>query len=333
MLSSVRLNRFPSQVVVIGTTTVDLFLTGMERLPGAGADEFTPESVAFLDQPLTMVLGGNAANSAYVLAGLDTPTSLCSVIGRDTLGALVLDWLKRRGVILDGLIQTESSATSSTTVAIDRSLHRLSLHHRGGSPEFSPEQVPHDLVSQARCLLLTSYHLLPKFRGRGGAELLARGRRSGSLTGLDIGPAIPPVANPQELTPLLRHVDFLLANVHEIAACTRMPNLDQACSALLAAGAGTVVVKRGSEGASAFTRAGRIDVRGFAVKTDFTVGAGDAFNAGFLRAILADGAVDRALRYANAVAALVVQSKNGVLGSPDAREVQALLARHASGAG
>ena len=31
-------------VVVIGTTTVDLFLTGMERLPGAGADEFTPEN-------------------------------------------------------------------------------------------------------------------------------------------------------------------------------------------------------------------------------------------------------------------------------------------------
>jgi pfkB family carbohydrate kinase len=166
-LLCVRPNRSPCQVVVIGTTTVDLFLTGVERLPSAGADEFTPENVAFLEEPLTMVLGGNAANSAYVLAGLDSPTSLCSVIGRDILGALVLDWLTRRGVILDGLIQTESSATSSTTVAIDRSLHRLSLHHRGGSPEFSPEQVPPDLVSRARCLLLTSYQLLPKFRGRG----------------------------------------------------------------------------------------------------------------------------------------------------------------------
>jgi len=316
-------------VVVIGTTTVDLFLTGIERLPGAGADEFTPQNVAFLDQPPIMVLGGNAANSAYVLAGLDTPTSLCSVIGRDTLGALVLDWLKQRGVVLDGMIQAESWATSSTTVAIDRSLHRLSFHHRGGSPEFSPEEVPPELVSQARCLLLTSYHLLPKFRGRGGVELLAQARRSGSLTGLDIGPAIPPVANLEELTPLLRHVDYLLGNVYEITACTRLPNLDEACSALLAAGAGTVVVKRGSEGASAFTRTGRIDVAGFAVKTDFTVGAGDAFNAGFLHALLADGAVDRALRFANAVAALVVQAKNGVFGSPDAREVRAFLARHA----
>jgi sugar/nucleoside kinase (ribokinase family) len=128
-------------VVVIGTTTVDLFLTGMERLPAAGADEFTPENVAFLDQPLTMVLGGNAANSAYALAGLGTPTRLCSVIGRDTLGGLVLGWLKQRAVILDGLIQAESSATSSTAVATDRSLHRLALHHRGGSPEFAPERL------------------------------------------------------------------------------------------------------------------------------------------------------------------------------------------------
>jgi sugar/nucleoside kinase (ribokinase family) len=319
-------------VVVIGTTTVDLFLTGMERLPGAGSDEFTTENVAFLDRPPTMVLGGNAANSAYVLAGLDTPTSLCSVIGRDTLGALVLGWLKQRGVILDGVIQAETSATSSTTVAIDRSLHRLSFHHPGGSPEFSPEQVSLDLVSRTRCLLLTSYHLLAKFRREGGAELLAQGRRCGALTGLDIGPAIPPVADLGELSPLLRHVDYLLANAHEITACTGLRNLEQACSALLAAGAGTVVVKRGIEGASAFTRAGRIDASGFAVKTDFTVGAGDAFNAGFLHAVLTDGRVDRALRFANAVAALVVQAKNGVLGSPDAKEVCAFLARHARGA-
>jgi sugar/nucleoside kinase (ribokinase family) len=315
--------------VVIGTTTVDLFLGGMERLPAGGSDEFTPDNVAFLDQPPRMALGGNGANSAYVLAGLGIPTSLCSVIGRDTLGELVLGWLRRRRVILDGLIRSEASATSSTTIATDRKLHRLALHHRGGSPALSPKEVPREVLSGARCLLLTSYHLLPKFRGSTGAELLAQCRRSRSTTALDIGPAMPPVAELEELTPLLRNVDYLFANVHEIAACTGVPDLDRACSSLLAAGAGAVVVKRGGEGSSAFTPAGRIDAAAFAVEPDSTVGAGDAFDAGFLYAALTGCGADQALRFANAVAALVVEAGNGIFGSPDAGAVRAFLAKHA----
>jgi len=319
----------PEVVVVIGTTTVDLFLTGLERLPDTGADEFTPENVAFLDQPPTMVLGGNAANSAYVLTGLGTATRLCSVIGRDALGGLVLGWLQQRGVILDGMIRAEGFATSSTMVAIDRRLHRLAFHHRGGSPEFAPEEVPPALVCGARCLLLASYHLLPKFRGRGAAELLAWARRSGSPTALDVGPAMPPVADLEELSPLLRHVDYLLANAHEVTACTRSTDLGRACPLLLGAGPGMVVVKRGREGASAFTGEGRIDAPGFAVETALTVGAGDAFDAGFLHAMLTGCDAVHALRFANAVAALVVEAPNGVFGSPDPEEVRAFLARHA----
>jgi sugar/nucleoside kinase (ribokinase family) len=144
---------------------------------------------------------------------------------------------------------------------------------------------------------------------------------------LDIGPAMPPVADLGELTPLLRSVDYLFANAHEIAACTGLPDLERACASLLAAGAGAVVVKRGREGSSAFTPAGRIDAPAFAVKADSTVGAGDAFNAGFLGAVLRDGRVDRALRTANAVAALVVEARNGVFGSPNVSEVSAFLAK------
>jgi argininosuccinate lyase len=312
--------------VVVGTTTLDTFLTGTDRIPSPGTDEFTPDSIAFLDQPPAMVLGGNGANAAYVLAGLGAPTSLCSVIGRDIPGAIVVDWLKQRGVVLNRMVRSERCAASSTTVVVDRALNRLSLHHGGGSPQFSPEDVPAELIARARCVLLTGYHLLPKFRGRGASEILARARRSGSLTALDIGPAVPPVADVEELRPSLRQVDYLLVNAYEATACTRSRDLEEACHALLAAGAGTIVVKRGREGASLYRREGRLDVRGFAVKTDFTVGAGDSFNAAFLFAVAGGDSLAQALRFANAVAALVVQAANGVLGSPDVKRALAFLA-------
>ena len=66
----------------------------MARIPEVGTDEFTSDSIAFLDHPMTMVLGGNGAEGAFVLAGLGTRVALCSVIGKDLLGSVVLAWLK-----------------------------------------------------------------------------------------------------------------------------------------------------------------------------------------------------------------------------------------------
>src|SRR5829696_601156 len=98
--------------VVIGTTTVDLYISGIDKMPRFEGDEFTASSLAFCSRPLTMTLGGNGANSAYVLASLGAPTALCSAAGRDLLGDTVAGWLQAKGVDLRGFVRSEQHSTA-----------------------------------------------------------------------------------------------------------------------------------------------------------------------------------------------------------------------------
>ena len=319
-----RLARIP--FAIVGSTTVDIFLTGLNRIPGAGTDEFTTGAVAFVDDAPAVVIGGNGANTAYVLAGLGEEATLCSVIGDDLLGSIVLDWLRRRAMILDGLVVGRDWATASTVVAMDRRRNRAAFHHPGGTFGFAPDQVTPAALAGAGVVLLTSYHLLPQFRTPQGRALLATAREGGAVTALDLGPALPPLADLDELGAVVPHVTYLLANEHELTSCAGVGDLDTACGRLLDAGASTIVVKRGAAGAAVVGPAGRRDVPGYVVTARTTVGAGDSFNAGFLAAVARGAETVEAARFGNALAALVVGSTDGVLGSPTRAEVLAFMA-------
>ena len=64
--------------LVLGNATVDLFVGGFESIPTVDGDEFTNNSLIFTNQPLTVSIGGNGGNSAYVLGHFGAPTALCS---------------------------------------------------------------------------------------------------------------------------------------------------------------------------------------------------------------------------------------------------------------
>jgi sugar/nucleoside kinase (ribokinase family) len=311
--------------VVVGTTTVDLIMTGLDRLPQAGGDEFTGESLAFLDTPMTMTLGGNGANAAVVLAALGAPTSLCSVVGTDAFGEIALRWLGERRVRTEAVRQDLCDATAATAIVTDRGRNRIAFHHAGGSGLYGPEHLRRPPAGSGDTLLLTSYHLLPHFRGEPGAALLAGARSAGARTALDLGPAVGHIAGPAELSGLLTYVDFLLANSYELAACTGENDVEGGAAAALSAGAQRVVVKRGADGASVHDSGGHEIVRGFPVEVQSTVGAGDAFDAGFLHAIAGGAPVGDALLLANAVAALVVSSRQGILSAPSLNEVEKFM--------
>lgn len=319
------MSRGQGTVVVLGTTTVDVFLSGTDRIPCAGADEFTPESYAFLDQPFAFSLGGNGANSAFALASLGSPVLLCSAVGDDRLGALVREWLSSRRIDLTGLSRSRTRATSGTVVVTDRDRHRLSLHHPGASAELCLETVPAGAQDGAAALLISGYHLLNRLRHGGFRTLLEAFKKAGARTAVDIGPVVPPAAGAEELAPLLPRVDYLLANEYELASCLGGASIEDRCRTLLKGGVGAVVVKRGAEGSCLVSREGVVQEGGFAVQGGSTVGAGDAFDAAFLHAVLRGGPPNYCLRFADTAARMVVEKAEGILGCPDEHSVERIL--------
>ena len=59
--------------LVIGSVTADVLVQSDAPLPQLGDDGFRSSNLVFTDAPLTILLGGNGGNSAFVLAGLGAP--------------------------------------------------------------------------------------------------------------------------------------------------------------------------------------------------------------------------------------------------------------------
>lgn len=311
--------------VIIGTANVDLLVSGFAKMPGGGGDEFTTSNLVFCDAPLKLVLGGNGGNCAYVLGGLGAPTALCSAVGQDELGALVCNWMTERHVDLTGLVRHPQRATAFTTIVMDNALNRLAFHHPGALAALTYEDLPAQLLQTADVLLVTGYTILPGLRPQGFARALAEAKSHGAITAVDIGPAIGQPAQLAELQPLLPAVDYLIANRHELAVFTGTEDVEEGALRLLQAGASCLIIKLGKAGATIRTSASKTHVPGFTVETRSTVGAGDSFNAGLLYGLQQGWPLEKAVRFGNAVAALVVSAERGILGSPSLAQVETLL--------
>lgn len=314
---------------VIGTITVDLFVSNLTHMPHTEGDEFTVDSLVFHDDPLRLAGGGNGAITAYVLARLNASVELIGGLGTDDLGTWMQDWLSAVGVGMDGVSRCRDEGTATTLILSDTQQNRAAFYHPGANTRVDSKAISGPSVRDADLLLLTSYSILPGLRAQGCVELFQNAQRFGTRTALDIGPAIGEPVRLAELRPLLPHTDFFICNDHELQVCSGQADISAGMADILDSGTGCVVIKRGAAGAtvayssglatvapgnrSAVTGHCCVDVPGFSVKVQSTVGAGDSFNAGFLLAIQEGADVVQAARFGNAVAATVVSTPGRAL--------------------
>jgi argininosuccinate lyase len=305
--------------VVFGSTNVDIFIGGVDQLPNLGREEFAVDNLAWCAEPLRMVIGGNGANSAYILGKLRADVRLASAIGEDLLGNVVYAWLKSAGVDQSWLRRRADTATATTTIVSDALRRRLSFHHPGAYATYSQEDLPAGWSEGIQVLLITGYPLLRGLRPHGCRALVTAAKAAGAVTALDIGPAIGEPVTLPELEPMLPELDYLVANEYEThllaqEASVTSGRLSDQVEPLLARGARAVIVRRGAEGATLFRheRADHAPAQECEVRQ--TVGAGDAFNAGFLYGLAQGLDAASALVLGNEVAAQVVSSREGVLG-------------------
>jgi 2-dehydro-3-deoxygluconokinase len=86
------------------------------------------------------------------------------------------------------------------------------------------------------------------------------------------------------------------------------------------------VVKRGARGAAAWREGEAAEDAGIAVAAVDVIGAGDAFTAGYLDALLDGAALGESLRRANACGAVSVTAVGDATGLPTRSELQRVLA-------
>lgn len=309
----------PARVVTVGETMA------MMRSAAIGSLAHLPS--------LEVSLGGAESNAAIGLRRLGVPTAWVSRVGDDPLGTRVVREIRAEGVEVHCAVDPArptglmiKSRPTGTTTRVD--------YYRAGSAAsaLTAADIPDGLIEQAEILQLSGItSLLSEQAHEAVIEAVRRAVAAGVSISLDVNYRSRLGSREQlaqRLGQIITHVDIVFGGSEELSILAPgVPESDQ--EGLLRAleqGSRQVVLKRGAEGGMALDD-GRIhEGQAHRVAVVDTVGAGDAFVAGYLSAQLEGLDVPDRLARANACGAIACTSPGDWESAPRPADLHALLA-------
>ncbi len=270
--------------------------------------------------------GGAPFNVAVGLAHLGQPVAFVSKVSTDYFGRYLLAYAQAQGIDTRCLLTSAAAPSTLAFIAIESGEPVFTFYGEGAADALLHlDEIPPACFVETSILHFGGISLL---RGTTPATVLSVVEQLKGKALVSFDPNLRPrlIRDEQSYRALLQRF-FRLADVIKISAADSawlapdQPS-ERVAGDLLAQGAVFVSVTHGSAGVLAFRRtdAGQIEqwqVPAYPVEIRDTVGAGDAFSAGFLAALARRGVVSRAalvslaptdieaaLHFASAVAAL-----------------------------
>ena len=298
-------NSRPFDLVAFGENSVDLVAT---------TDGFPlPDGKQRLDS-LERLPGGQIATAAVAAARLGCRTRYVGTFGDDDLGRTGVASLTEEGVDTSACRTVAGATTRSALVLVDSARGTRSvLWQRDPRLSVSEGAVPATVWTSGRVLLVDGTDLAAATEGARVA------RASGACVVADLENVEAGTAD------LLAQVDVLIASARFPERLTGLRSPEAALAAVAARfGTAVVVVTLGERGSAACAQGAVIHTPAVPVTCVDSTGAGDAFHGGFIAACLgrADGSLEDALRFANAVAAMNCRAVGARGGLPHADEVR-----------
>ncbi len=301
-----------SKVIVAGSINMDL-VARAERHPLPG--ETVPGHSA------ATYPGGKGANQAVASARLGADTVMIGRLGTDVFGPQLKQFLEDQGVRLDYVRETSQAPTGVALIVVAESGENTIVVVPGANGLVSVADV--DAVPIEKGDVVLSQFEIPTETIE---ALFRRCRRLGATTLLNAAPA------KRCSRAFLELADIILVNetelgfmIGESVDASSSDSVATAARALRARPDQVIVATLGADGALAVSGEQQTAVPGHKVKAVDTTAAGDTF-AGALAARLAAGvAVESALVYANAAAAICVQRPGAGPSIPFATEVDDMV--------
>jgi sugar/nucleoside kinase (ribokinase family) len=299
------------EVAVIGPLNVDLILAG----DAPHEIEALRNWVGLSD--ITLHPAGAAGCPAQVFQKLGLRTGIVSVIADDPLGDLLRRGLAERGIDIARVHTAPGELTALAVYMLLFGSNKRPLAGRRSTHQPWPDPLDaEDLqyLASARLVHIAGYLHYPSMWTDDIPTMLQQARARGQMVSLD--PQFPLEAVEgrwlRGVEGLLPHIDVLLLDEDEAKNITGVDDLDAAASMLQAWGPSTIAIKRGVNGCVVYHNDERIEQGAFAVPEDEvvdTIGAGDAFDAGFLAALLRQCSPAGAARIGSMVGAISLRGR------------------------
>lgn len=302
-------------IIVFGSLNMDLVVRS-HRLPVPGE--------TIMGQTFDTIPGGKGANQAVAVARLGATARIYGRIGEDSFGRLLLCNLQQVGVETADLVQDVTCQTGIAMIAVsDRGENHITIVP-GANQQVGEADLERlkSRLSKADALLMQLE--IPLEAVEKAAHLAHR---------VDVPVILDPApVHPHLSDQLFQYVDILTPNHIEAEQLTGIQvhdfkSAEAAAQQLRDRGVKTVIIKLGELGAFCASKQATFHVPAFEVKVVDTVAAGDAFNAGLAVALAEGHALEDAVRWGSAAAALSITQPGAQPSMPERAQVKALLAQ------
>lgn len=284
---------YENEVMCIGSSAMDLVVQ-VDSFP-------TPDQISLAAWSRELC-GGSSANVAVGLARLGLYTGLVSKVGRDREGVLLLNTLISEGV--DIRFVNITGNTSKVIVLLTEQGEKTIVADTHGilnSEKMLPLHALHEIQALyvGECFLSVAEKAL-NFATEKGIITFLRLKNIHLKAGLN-------------LTGVISAADYVLMNEKTYAVFVEdNPVIPD-----------NLVITQGSRGCRVPTQNLNMDAR--PVTSVDTTGAGDAFCAAFIYAVLTKSPLKKALHFANTAAALSTTSYGGMDSMPTLEKIQSML--------
>jgi len=295
-------------VALFGDSFVDHVFTGFPRWPQPGEEAFA--------QDYFREAGGGAVNTACGLARLGRKSALISIAGR-----LDSDWLIHR--IQDFGVDTSEvrlgDLPTGLTVAVSAPAERAFFTYRGVNLELDILLRDPSVWEQLAQAQHVHFAFAPEREPATAA--FEKLRAAGCSVTLDTGWHEDWLRDPSNLE-LIRRTDVFFPNEREAEAITGTKDPAEMLDFFAQRGARCVAIKLGKMGAVMYQSGVSYECSGFGVNVLDTTGAGDAFNTGFIHALLDRQSPQRCLEIACLAGALSTRAAGALQALPTREELE-----------
>ena len=288
-------------VVVVGELNVDIIMDQIESLPVIGKE--------IIAEKMNFTLGSSTAIFANNIATLGASVCFVGKLGLDSFGNFIKETLDKKGIDTSQIIMSSELKTGATIV-LNYDEDRANVTFPGAMDDLSLSDIKDECLAKARHLHISSI-FLQKSLLPGLSKLLTKAKALGLTTSMD------PQWDPQEkwdidLDSLMPLIDIFLPNATELVHLTHSKDLEEALAKIKKYDQSTIVIKNGHEGALLWDGKMLIHQPVFSNQNVIdAIGAGDSFDAGYIKKFLEGCTTKECLEYGALMGAINTTGHGG----------------------
>ncbi|MBA4491722.1 5-dehydro-2-deoxygluconokinase [Paracoccus sp. S1E-3] len=328
----------PLDLITIGRSSVDLYGNQIGgRLEDMGS--------------FSKYIGGSPTNIACGTARLGLKSAVITGVGDEHMGRFIREQLIREGVDVRGVKTDPERLTALVILGIrdEDSFPLIFYRENCADMGLTEADIDEDFIAETRSLVVTGTHLSHPRTRAAVLKAVDLAKKHGARTALDIdyrpnlwgvaghGEGESRFVESAEVTARLQSVlplfDLIVGTEEEFHIAGGSTDTLQALRNVRAISDGTLVCKRGAQGAAAFEGAipdslddGQTGP-GFPIEVFNVLGAGDGFFSGLMKGWLDGADWPTALTYANACGAFAVSRHGCTPAYPSLTELEFFLDR------